>query len=408
MRDRLSSMTIEPVSGSQPHKNITNLCWPNYRRVSSWRGGDLEATFSFTAPMDEIERWFDDYLGWEFKEWMFGSVVFSGIVSSVRLNYRGDTIVKNLENMANAIAIEYEDVLGNTVISAFQTDADSIAKYGRKELIINASEVGSSGSVSSQLTEAISRMAWPKTRLSDVALFGQEVSAEDVPVLEVTVLGWSSTLNWIFYNNTGSGTDTVDTLVSDMLNDSSIEYVTEGTVDASGEDAPEKSVNRPILDRIISLADIEGWVAGCFAGKSFDFFAHPETLIYDRYVLRNKYGALEPVLKREGAIINPAIIRPYGYIRINSVFIDKRQSGISSSELGVLARITQIEYTMQGVKFTTSNELVNAKEDYRKSVILNAIKESGEFGGDDPRLIGPPPIGEVPEPIVIGPGPEIR
>ena len=285
-----ASLSIEPgplSASARPALGITQYCWPSYRRVSSYRGGDVTATFSFTARMPEIERWFDAYLGWEFTEYMYGEPTFSGYIASVRMSYRGDVLVKSLDTMANAIAINYEDTNGDQQQSSFSTNAASIARYGRKELIIESPDRLTSGNITTQLAEELGRLAFPRSRISDMAVFGAEIPFNDVPVVEVTVLGWGSTLNWLHYTNAGTGTAAISTIVSTMLTDydgagTDVDFVTAGNIETTSEVAPVESSDRPILDRVLSLSDIEDWVAGCFGSRKLDFFDYPDTLIYDR------------------------------------------------------------------------------------------------------------------------------
>ena len=367
----LSTMTVgPPLTGSTEdmHEDITRYCWPSYQRTSGRVGGDLQARFSFSAPTQILERWFEQYLMYEFNEWYGGDVVFTGYISEMRLRIGNDVFVRSMDHLYNSIQVTFTSISNNTDSTAFIENQLSIDTYGKKQTTLTAPEFMGQDEAEEWGAQELGLSAFPRTFLESG---GTVAGSSSQRTLEVTVYGWVQTLDWVVYNSDVTGDTTeeaLDVIIRDMLldqYDSELpghvgiphQFISPGRIDptyrANGVDpltTKARAERVQMWSRIRNFERLNQWALGCFGSRDLDFFA-VDTIIQRR---SNEGGISKIYLGHDE--IPPAKILPYGYFYAQDRFPEQLYTD-HSSDLVVapgVARIDSIQFSQQGTTFSTS------------------------------------------------------
>jgi hypothetical protein len=197
-------------------------------------GGYYRASFSIRGPLDFLSKFMENALGREIKVFdNEGSVVWEGYIH--QLEYNADRVVYKVDlgDMANAVWVRYR-VRGasTTSRSAVQTNANSIAKYGRKEFVLSGGEIESTDIADSIAQEYLDWHGWPSPT---PARIDQNKELAEYPRIRIMCRGWFETLNWCTYNQTSS-TDNqgASTQINDIITDTDVgQFVLATEVDAN-------------------------------------------------------------------------------------------------------------------------------------------------------------------------------
>ena len=166
-------------------------------------GGFYRAAFNIRGPHDFLAGFMENALGREIKIYgNDGKVAWEGYIHE--LEYDADrTVYKvDLGEMANAVWVRYR-VRGESTTSrsAVQTNADSIAKFGRKEYVLSGGELESTDVADGIAQQYLDLHEWPSpapTRLDP------EKELSEYPTVSARCRGWFETLGWCTYNQTTS------------------------------------------------------------------------------------------------------------------------------------------------------------------------------------------------------------
>ena len=409
-REELSNMTVSGFRGSEIGNQwvVSEYCWPSYVRKASKYGGDAVATFRFEASDWDVYEWMNS-VGKVFSEWYAGERVFYGIVNTVRWSRGQDALVRSLDTVANSITVQYTDSNGAEQVSNKYQDTESQAKYGVRQLVVAATEEMSSSTADTYAQTQLALMKEPKTHLVGVNGAGSTVTRAQQ--LEITVIGAAQTLNNIKYSRTGQTSDSdIGVLINDMLIDTfaaaaigtagtAADFVIPGFISSAGSSALGNAEDRPMLDRIISLAQIDGFAVGCFGSNEMSYFEVPADLVYVRDEKDGAYGVY-----LNGEYVPPATVKPYGELRVGDVSPAHTVLPDDAKENPTIGTITGIEFSINGVNFSTDTPLFD-----RRKERIAAIRNQAEWasGRARPQLIGPPTSFVGPGligPPSIGPG----
>ncbi len=184
--------------------------------------GFRRASFNIRGPHDFLSGFMESALGREVRILAEdGKLAWEGYIH--QLEYDADTVVYKVDlgEMANAVWVRYR-VRGasTTSRSTVQTNADSIAKFGRKEFVLSGGELENSGVANAAAKQYLDLHEWPRpspTRLDP------EKELAEYPIVSVQCRGWFDTLNWCAYNQTSS-TDSqgASTQVTDIVSDTDV------------------------------------------------------------------------------------------------------------------------------------------------------------------------------------------
>lgn len=298
----LGSATLE--------ENLYRLIWPTYRRQSLAMGGDFTAAFQFSADDTVLERWRDNYLGAHFVEYYGTTVAYMGLFNTFRLTYNGQMQVVSLDDVYNDIAVRYQASSSATPgLTSFATDADSIARFGTKTLVVPIDGYVNALRAAEYRDVLLARLAWPR-------VFTQEVNwqGNNRGVLQVDVKGYVNTLNWQMYLSTTKTASNASTVVSNVL--SGADFVASGTITTNtSQEVPEADYvpKWDLIRRVTEHGDASGntWLAGCYQGKALDYWQPDLTTITYRYnakAFRQERRRL--IYDANGAEVPEALIQP--------------------------------------------------------------------------------------------------
>jgi len=212
------------------------------------------------------------------------NMVWEGYVHDVELDMGRVVYRANLSDMANAVWVRYRIRGGTTTArSAIQTDANSIARYGRREFVLSAGELESSDTADDIALTYLNSHAWPNPSPVRVS---PKADLAEFPVMNMNCRGWFDTLNWCVYNQTVStdsqgATAQVSTIIADTNVTqfvSAAEYESNATSVSKEYDADRRGGD--IIRDIGRLGDRDNnrWIAKMTAGRKFVFtFASPPT-----------------------------------------------------------------------------------------------------------------------------------
>ena len=290
-------------------EDISWACWPSYRRISLADGGDFEATFTFSAADDILEKWFENYLGARFVEVCEGHPAFEGRLERMVLSYNGKVLSRDLAEVFNSVRVRYQtDSSASKAVTSAATDDDSIAAWGTRELVENAEVYLSSTSAALYAANLLARLKEPRVHSDTVRVGGEYQPGQ----LQVTVRGYVRSLMADLYQSGSTAEDNADAEVSAAL--SGADFVTAGDIDANTLQVKEEADYVPGWTRIKNIAalgDSSGneWQAGCYQGTSLDYQQRDlETVIY--FVETQANRRLTLVRDTNGFEVPPPLVRP--------------------------------------------------------------------------------------------------
>ena len=160
----------------------------DWRRSIRALGGSWQGTLTVRGEIGDLVAMFYNWLGGHIEE-SAGIKTWQGLVYEIELEHEGVRRIRTLDQMANAIDVSYQT--GGEVSSAgFSTQAQAIARYGRKEARLSVDNMPAATAQAYQ-ARYLAQHAWPAPR--PVAV-GQAAG----PVLTVRACGYAFTANWLF------------------------------------------------------------------------------------------------------------------------------------------------------------------------------------------------------------------
>lgn len=249
---------------------LQELIWPSYRRQSLAMGGDWRADFQFSEADWYLEKWRDEHLGTHFVEYWTSQFAFVGRVHSLKLTYNGQFQEISIDRIINRLAVSYQTTVGGSrVTTSFASDADSQSKWGTRSKVIQADIVMDSTMAAAYRDTLLERYKQPR-------VFAEEVNFRPARgTMRVEVLGYVWTLKDQLVTVSSETVQGVDNEISDAL--SGAEFVSEGDLQNNLLTSVGKATNEEIWKRIqqlTAMGDLSSnrWLAGCYQGRSLDYF----------------------------------------------------------------------------------------------------------------------------------------
>jgi hypothetical protein len=291
--------------------DVTAYMWPSYKRTTAAQGGDVAADFQFSGHDALLETWFANYLGREFREHYHGQTAFLGRIHTLRLAYNRVVLTVSLDWLFNRVACFYTSPLdGSQLLTDFFDDADSQAAWGIREYVIRPSDNTIGFSEAEELAqEMLADFAQPRISRGEIQRKLERGQ------LQVTVQGYSQTLDAQLYNEEVEGEDDADAEV--LLALAGASFVTVGNIATNTRHVNIQAAWQPKLKRVEWIAgrrDVQGrrYTYGCVGSRSFDYQPVDEASRYFIWVKR-------PFVAHYDAGQNyiPApLVRPGGYSEI--------------------------------------------------------------------------------------------
>ena len=275
MSQRSTFKLFQPLAtGSAFIEDVTELFRDSWNREALALGGDFRAAARFTGSDATLERWLDQNLAGRVVENYGGLTAFEGLIWSITLVYNGLLIVKSLDTLFNKIAVYYSPSQGEpNTLTAFSSDADSVAAWGTRELLYRTTRYMSTSSAEALRDKLLAENKTPRAITAELAAWepGQRGT------VGIEVMGYSRTLDWQHLNVpiTTAVTDDASDEIADAL--SGADFITAGAVSTNTIQIREELDYRPAWQRIKEIAqagDSSGdlWLAGCYQGRTLDYF----------------------------------------------------------------------------------------------------------------------------------------
>jgi hypothetical protein len=319
------------LQGKAPSGDIAGVV-TGWERASRLMGGYWMGSFSVSALTRlELERWFDQLLGWHIEESVSGDVTWEGQVYELDYVLNGRRERRTLERyknifLANRTRTNYIDANDEPQYTDWAEQAQSVARYGYVEEMFDLDGYDTSAAEAKRATE-LKRRAWPwrhAVSLSD-GLGGP-------PKLDVRVWGYCHTGNFRFISTDDEGTGNLSDWMSSIFT-TDLQYLTPGKVQANTVQITRKlNTYMRAWDQVVELCSV-----GDASGNPYRAWVSP-----GRYV---HYAAIDPAVRylwKDGQILDlnrqpvhprrvlPGVVRdldaPQGRTEPGSFLTDSRDS----------------------------------------------------------------------------------
>lgn len=347
----LASMTLSQplLVGSNPVEfggDITDYCWPTYKRETRAVGGDWVASFQFSADDSILERWFDNYLACHFEESWGGITTFMGLVWSMRLAYNGLVLTKSMDELANRISVRYQtDSAAAKGVTSTAIDADSEAYYGAWRFNEEAPVFMNATTADAYRDNLLDQLAWPRVQQESVQLGG----ARQPGVLQVEIRGYVHTMNGRLLLETSTALDDLSDEIDLAVTGS--DYVTKGAIEANTLQVNEETDYEGRWDRIkklVALGSSGGsvWKAGCFQGREFTYSqADVSTIFYEQEVRTARRLTFGP---GTGHHLPAPLVQPGHVMFVRDIMGGRPQSATLLDDPRAMY-VQAVEYNAEGV-----------------------------------------------------------
>ena len=168
-----------------------------WRRSIRGLGGFWQGTLIPNLELYDPFEMFEQWLGAHIQEQSGGAVTWEGLVYEMELSHGGSVYRRSLDLMANAVNVTYQTE-GAVSETGFSTQAQAIARYGRKEEIVSVDNVPTA-TAQGLRARYLAGNAWPWARPISLG-------PRDQTRLEIRACGYVFTAQWL-YLQAGDGSD---------------------------------------------------------------------------------------------------------------------------------------------------------------------------------------------------------
>lgn len=198
--------------------SLTTLA-KDWHRSTRGNGGFWHGSFMLEGDLPFLQNFFYRYLGNDIQEKVGRWTTWAGMIYEIDLEAQGVKRRRSLDNMYNAVK-----TINDAGVAAWSTDTDSIARYGRREILIPTNGL-EAATVVAQRDSVLKETAWPWAR--PIGFVDREVQR-----LRVTVCGYIFTANWRYVTATDDNTGNVNTWISNIVA-TDCEFLNEVSIDTN-------------------------------------------------------------------------------------------------------------------------------------------------------------------------------
>lgn len=293
--------------------NITEIA-RNWRRSIRAVGGYWLGSFDLSGDdlaKEELEWWYDYYLGYHLKESTFGLSSWEGLIYEVDLRLDGVQYRRTLDRewFHNRVKVVYRDG-GANAETAWSEDTDSSGKYGTLEYIDIVGERTASGATATRDRRLV-YFGIPGSRMVGGLEFPKRDRERMNDSLTVKAAGYVATLNWL-YRETSIASTAASTAITTLVGDA--EFVVAGDIESNtlSVDVDCETPQRlwDAIEDVILQGDASGnlWVGGVYADRQFDYgLAEVDAITY--YVREGQ------LVDRPGIPVVPELVVPNKVVR---------------------------------------------------------------------------------------------
>lgn len=196
-----------------------------WKRSIRNRGGYWQGEFTLMGELNDLARFFYEYLGYHLVEKGGGAKTWEGMIYEMELSTGGASRRRSLDNLYNYVFTTYTDPSNNKVTTTVAQNEFSIAKYGRREE--QRILAGQADPVALTARNAfLAEYAFPTARCIGIT------SRTGAPELRVTACGYIFTASWRFESVGDDSDDNLSGWISDIV-DTDCEFLLPGHIETN-------------------------------------------------------------------------------------------------------------------------------------------------------------------------------
>jgi hypothetical protein len=197
-----------------------------WKRSTRAVGGFWQGSFTLSGELADLQWWFYETLGFHLEERMSNVVTWEGMIYELELSTQGVRRRRTLTTLGNAVKARYTDASTDVATeTAFSSDANSLARYGRYEQVLTLGKE-TAAAATAQRDTTLRESAWPWAR--PVSGTPSQAGA----TLTVLVCGYAFTMNWKFTSIQDGATGNVSQYVSDVIG-TDCQFVSAGIINSN-------------------------------------------------------------------------------------------------------------------------------------------------------------------------------
>jgi hypothetical protein len=190
-----------------------------------------------------------------------GRALWWGYLHGVEMRVRNRVLRIDLGGLWNSITLEYNELAGGAsgtgtrVLTSAAQDAVSIANYGRRELLQQATDISTAAAAEAKRNELLDYYRLPRVDR-------ESVQRTDRPSATLLCRGWWHTLDWRYYSNATNANTATTTQIADIISAAGEFIAGTRIVDASGISTnPYRDGNdraQPTIEQLLQVGTSSG------------------------------------------------------------------------------------------------------------------------------------------------------
>lgn len=349
----------------------------DYRRTIRFQGGYWQANFRLQAPLNDLIRIFNNWLGYHFEESVGGVTTWEGMIYEMTLNLPFTCRIKTLDVLANSVKATYLSG-SSTATTAAATQTESIARYGQKEELLSLDQLNSTTATALRDTY-LKENAWPWPRPQD--------QGAGEAFIDFICCGYVFCANWRYTTTADGSSSNVGAWISSIVSTDLTEFLRSGFI-AANSLALTKTLQTPqrcwdqMLD-LTSLGDASGnlyrlWVENNRYINYKQVSTTPEYYIFK--------GNIVPSMAQSSNVINPYFVKPGVFRDMDwpiqntdpgSYLTDARDMIIEEISVGANSGLS-----WRSLEFSEA-EIIQQQKEYEASLEKASASTSGKKKGID-------------------------
>ena len=351
----------------------------NSRRSIRLFGGYWRATFTLELELADLMRWFYNYLGCHFQERSGGEISWQGLVYEMTLDDGRVSRRRTLDEMYNHVRATYIDSNQAQQTTSAASQAQSIARYGRRENILSMDRFDQAPA-EARRDAFLNINAWPWARPESGML--QEAR---MPSLLVAACGYVFTANWRYTTTADNSNSTISTWLKDIIDTDCQDYLRSGQI-ASNSTALKQTLDVPtrswdLVQELVELGDSSGNPYRCYV-ENERYVRYQQIVKQPDYYIQK--GQLTKTIS-DASGVNPWLVKPGVFRDLDypirrqeqgSWFDDARDFLTEEISVGALSGLS-----WRALEFDEA-ELLAAQQEYQTWLEMFAGPEAAaEIGG---------------------------
>jgi hypothetical protein len=193
----------------------------------------------------ELQEIFYKYLGCHFVEQVGGIITFTGFIYEMEFAHNGLRRRTSFDDIYNAVKVIYN---GGASSTAWNENTESIARWGRKEKIIDLPDVTTPATAIAQRDAQLRKSGWQQ--ITPMSISKERSGAS----LHVMVAGYVFTANWRYTSITLGAPTALSTVLTSIIN-ADCPFLSVGDIEANSTIIDAVDNTKTAWQQIIDLLE---------------------------------------------------------------------------------------------------------------------------------------------------------